>query len=72
MNLGATCYLNVLVQTLVFNIVMRNAILNVDVTEAASRGGALSGKVMSSLQSVIAHMISCEKSTYALDEFVGA
>ena len=70
-NLGATCYLNVLVQTIVFNLVMRDAILNVDISDAARRG-ALTAKVISSLQSVVAHMISCEKNVYSLDEFVGA
>lgn len=65
-NLGATCYLNVLVQALCHNLILRNTILRVD-TAGSSETVV---QVVHSLQVALGHMLLGPAGTYSLQPFV--
>lgn len=66
-NMGATCYLNVLVQMICQNIILRDAILNVDVR---FDGPIELAEVVKSLQFAIGHILHGSARVYSLETFV--
>lgn len=68
MNLGATCYLNVLMHCLYFNIHIRNAVYKTVVNEHKNKEGS---QVLRNLQEVFAFMDCSRDNTFNLSKFTG-
>ena len=63
-NLGATCYLNVLIQNLFHNVIFRDAVFNM-----VPEGNEIIHNVLRSLQTVFGHLLESNKNVYCLNEF---
>jgi hypothetical protein len=74
-NLGATCYLNVLMQSLFHNLLIRDAVFNINISGASDlsidqESSRLSMEsITNSLQNAFAFMQSSRRSTYDLEDF---
>ena len=69
-NLGATCYLNVLIQSLFQNVLIRDAVLNFVPSSTVDSRKTVMDDVMEALQTAFSHMILSKKRFYSLAHFV--
>lgn len=69
-NLGATCYLNVLIQCLYQNIMIRDSIMNININNTIENQTNMD-KIVLSLQKTFAHMCYYKSNTFSLKEFTG-
>ena len=74
-NLGATCYLNALVQSLYHNLLIRDAIFNLNanvdgsILNENSTGSTKMDLVLQSLQKIFGYLWESDRSTYSLNDF---
>lgn len=68
-NLGATCYLNVLIQSLFQNVLIRDAVLNFVPSSTIESRKTVMDDVMEALQGAFSHLILSKKNIYSLSHF---
>ena len=68
-NLGATCYLNVLMQSLFHNPLIRDAVFNLVPSTADVTKKTVMDDVVEALQGAFGHMILSERRSYSLSHF---
>jgi ubiquitin carboxyl-terminal hydrolase 48 len=68
-NLGATCYLNVLIQSLFQNVLVRDAVLNFAPSSEDSSKKTVMDDVMEALQGAFSHMLLSRQNVYDLSHF---
>lgn len=69
-NLGATCYLNVLMQSLFHNLLIREAVYMMQ-HERSNGIDEHVNKIITSLQVAFGHMDLCTNGVYSLESFTG-
>ena len=70
-NLGMTCYLNVFIQMLFNNRLVRDAINNIVAHPTNNSSSSSNGsEIVGALQIAFGHMESCDKAVYDLESFV--